>query len=107
MVYVMHVAASQAIAASATLESRDAVLRDIATGKHLSTLALSESGSRSHFWAPMSARVPGVFQVQLSYDGRMVVSPSLAGASSRDHPDRVEVNIMNIGDPADFLMSLS
>ena len=31
-----------------------AVRREIAQGKHLSTLAFSEAGSRSHFWAPTS-----------------------------------------------------
>ncbi len=30
------------------------VRRDIAAGKHLSTLAFSEAESRSHFWAPVS-----------------------------------------------------
>jgi alkylation response protein AidB-like acyl-CoA dehydrogenase len=30
------------------------VLREIAKGTHLTTLALSEKGSRSHFWAPVS-----------------------------------------------------
>jgi alkylation response protein AidB-like acyl-CoA dehydrogenase len=54
MVYVMHVSAAQAIASSETLADRDALLRDIATGKHLTTLALSEKGSRSQFWAPVS-----------------------------------------------------
>lgn len=29
------------------------VRRDIAAGRHLSTLAFSETGSRSHFWAPL------------------------------------------------------
>src|SRR5258708_29659080 len=29
-------------------------LKDISAGKHLSTLAFSEPGSRSHFWAPVS-----------------------------------------------------
>ena len=29
-------------------------LRDAAAGRHLSTLAFSEPGSRSHFWAPVS-----------------------------------------------------
>ena len=29
-------------------------IAEIASGKHLSTLAFSEKGSRSHFWAPMS-----------------------------------------------------
>jgi alkylation response protein AidB-like acyl-CoA dehydrogenase len=54
MVFVMHVSAQQAIAASSTFEEKDAILKDIAAGKHLTTLALSERGSRSHFWAPMS-----------------------------------------------------
>ena len=54
MVYVMHVAASQAIATSSTLADRDSILREIASGKHLTTLAFSETGSRSQFWAPVS-----------------------------------------------------
>lgn len=33
----------------------EAVRRDIAAGKHLSTLAFSEAGSRSQFWAPTSS----------------------------------------------------
>lgn len=39
----------------------EAVRRDVAAGKHLSTLALSEAGSRSQFWAPVSTaeRAPG------------------------------------------------
>ena len=54
MIYVMHVAASQAIATSSILANRDSILREIAAGKHLTTLAFSESGSRSQFWAPIS-----------------------------------------------------
>src|SRR5689334_9551934 len=57
MVFVMHVTAAQAIAASTTLSSRDAILKDIAAGKHLTTLSLSEKGSRSNFWAPVSKLV--------------------------------------------------
>jgi alkylation response protein AidB-like acyl-CoA dehydrogenase len=34
--------------------ARRALLRDAAAGRHLSTLAFSEKGSRSHFWAPVS-----------------------------------------------------
>src|SRR5215475_1034066 len=30
------------------------ILREIGAGRHLSTLAFSEAGSRSHFWAPLS-----------------------------------------------------
>jgi alkylation response protein AidB-like acyl-CoA dehydrogenase len=54
MVYVMHVAASQAIASSSLLGARETILKEIAAGKHLTTLAFSESGSRSQFWMPVS-----------------------------------------------------
>jgi alkylation response protein AidB-like acyl-CoA dehydrogenase len=57
MVFVMHVSAAQAIAASQTLSVRKEVLRDVAAGRHLTTLALSERGSRSQFWAPVSKLV--------------------------------------------------
>lgn len=57
MIYVMHVSAAQSIAAS-TLASKDALLREIAAGKHLTTLALSEKGSRSQFWLPVSKLTP-------------------------------------------------
>jgi alkylation response protein AidB-like acyl-CoA dehydrogenase len=54
MVYVMHVSATQAIASSKSLGDRDDILRAIAKGEHLTTLSLSERGSRSQFWAPVS-----------------------------------------------------
>jgi len=59
MVYVMHVSATQAIAAAGSLGGRDALLRSIAKGEHLTTLSLSERGSRSQFWAPVSKLVAG------------------------------------------------
>jgi alkylation response protein AidB-like acyl-CoA dehydrogenase len=54
MIYVMHVTAAGVFAASQTLGERAALLRKVAAGEHLTTLAFSERGSRSHFWAPMS-----------------------------------------------------
>jgi alkylation response protein AidB-like acyl-CoA dehydrogenase len=50
MVVCMH------YAATAVLEKHapDSVRRDVAAGRHLSTLAFSEVGSRSMFWAPVS-----------------------------------------------------
>jgi alkylation response protein AidB-like acyl-CoA dehydrogenase len=55
MIYVMHVSAAQAIAAAGpTLEGKSDILRAVSAGKHLTTLALSEKGSRSLFWLPMS-----------------------------------------------------
>jgi alkylation response protein AidB-like acyl-CoA dehydrogenase len=53
MIYVMHVCATQVIGASAH-PRRDDLLRAIARGDHLTTLAFSEKGSRSNFWAPVS-----------------------------------------------------
>lgn len=50
MVVLMHYAATAIIEAHAPEEVR----RAVAAGEHLSTLAFSEAGSRSHFWAPMS-----------------------------------------------------
>ncbi|MGF1599200.1 MAG: acyl-CoA dehydrogenase family protein [Acidimicrobiales bacterium] len=56
MIYTMHLAATAAIEAAGS----DEVRRQIAAGRHLSTLAFSERGSRSHFWATLStARAEG------------------------------------------------
>jgi alkylation response protein AidB-like acyl-CoA dehydrogenase len=54
MIYVMHVSAAQAVAAAPALAGRDELLKKIAQGEHLTTLSLSEKGSRSQFWAPVS-----------------------------------------------------
>ncbi|MGO8997554.1 MAG: acyl-CoA dehydrogenase family protein [Polyangiaceae bacterium] len=54
MVYMMHVCGTQVIAAGARTASARAVLAEIGSGAHLTTLAFSEKGSRSHFWAPIS-----------------------------------------------------
>jgi isovaleryl-CoA dehydrogenase len=53
MVVTMHYAAVAALTAA---DDKD-TLTAIAAGTHLSTLALSETGSRSHFWAPLSSAV--------------------------------------------------
>ena len=56
MVYLMHIlgAASIAAARPTAVQAVTPILRDIGAGRHLSTLAFSEAGSRSHFWAPVS-----------------------------------------------------
>jgi len=53
MVYLMHVSAVMAVAATPP-PGRPDLLRRLASGELLATLALSEAGSRSHFWAPVS-----------------------------------------------------
>ncbi|MGW7533331.1 acyl-CoA dehydrogenase family protein [Amycolatopsis sp. NPDC054798] len=51
MVALMHYAATALIEAHGDRDTR----RAIGEGRHLSTLAFSETGSRSHFWAPQSS----------------------------------------------------
>lgn len=57
MVYLMHTLGALTIAAATRTPALERVLGDIAAGRHLSTLAFSEAGSRSHFWAPVSRAV--------------------------------------------------
>jgi alkylation response protein AidB-like acyl-CoA dehydrogenase len=54
MVYLMHICATATIAAARPDATVAQTLKDIAIGRHLTTLAFSEAGSRSHFWAPVS-----------------------------------------------------
>src|SRR4029077_3117330 len=54
MIYPMPVCAAATIAAARKNATIAPTLKDIAAGRHLSTLAFSEAGSRSHFWAPVS-----------------------------------------------------
>lgn len=80
MIYVMHVTAAQAIASSATLEGRTGILRDIAAGNHLTTLAFSEAGSRSQFWAPVS-------RLESDGNGGFTTSASKSWVTSAGHAD--------------------
>jgi len=79
MVYVMHVVAQQAITSSSVLARRDEVLRAAAAGKHLTTLAFSERGSRSQFWAPVSKLA--------ERDGKLVTSAQKSWVTSAQNAD--------------------
>jgi alkylation response protein AidB-like acyl-CoA dehydrogenase len=70
MITLMHYAATAAVEA----HGPDDVRRDIADGRHLSTLAFSEAGSRSHFWAPTSSASPDGDTVVLDADKSWVTS---------------------------------
>lgn len=61
MVVLMHYAA----AAVLEQEGQDEVRRQIAEGRHLTSLAFSEAGSRSHFWAPggTATKLDGKFRL--------------------------------------------
>jgi alkylation response protein AidB-like acyl-CoA dehydrogenase len=54
MVYLMHISATATIAAARPSADVTPTLKEIAAGRYLCTLAFSEAGSRSHFWAPLS-----------------------------------------------------
>ena len=56
MVYLMHILGAATISAARPSAARalTPILQEIGAGRHLSTLAFSEAGSRSHFWAPIS-----------------------------------------------------
>ena len=77
MVVTMHYSATAALIAA----ERADVLREIAAGRHLSTLAFSESGSRSHFWAPVSTATAADGQRRGALDARQELGD--AGRRSR------------------------
>ncbi|GIH14270.1 acyl-CoA dehydrogenase family protein [Rugosimonospora africana] len=70
MVVLMHYAAVPVIAA----HGPDDVCAAIAGGHHLTTLAFSEAGSRSHFWSPMSTATRSAGGVHLSANKSWVTS---------------------------------
>jgi alkylation response protein AidB-like acyl-CoA dehydrogenase len=56
MAYLMHILGTATISAArpGAAQALTPILQEIGAGRHLSTLAFSEAGSRSHFWAPIS-----------------------------------------------------
>ena len=56
MVYLMHILGAATISAARPRATQivTPILQEIGADRHLSTLAFSEAGSRSHFWAPLS-----------------------------------------------------
>lgn len=77
MVTMMHFAAVPVLAAYGP----DDVLTQIAAGRHLSTLAFSEAGSRSHFWSPVSTASPAA-DGQVALDARKSWVTSAGDADS-------------------------
>jgi isovaleryl-CoA dehydrogenase len=74
MILLMHYAATSVIEAC----GGDEVRRAIARGQHLSTLAFSEAGSRSHFWAPVSTATDGSGEIRLDAHKSWVTSAGQA-----------------------------
>ncbi len=76
MVVCMHYAATSVIEKFGPENIR----KDIASGKHLSTLAFSEVGSRSHFWAPVSSATAAGSEVLLNGRKSWITSASQASS---------------------------
>ena len=76
LVLCMHYAATAVIEAHGPRTVREA----IAAGRHVSSLAFSEKGSRSHFWAPVStaAQVAGNGHVRLDAQKSWITSAGRA-----------------------------
>jgi alkylation response protein AidB-like acyl-CoA dehydrogenase len=70
MVLTMHYCGTSAIEAHGTDAEREAIAR----GEHLATLAFSETGSRSHFWAPGGKAEPSGGAIALTAKKSWVTS---------------------------------
>ncbi|WP_245976218.1 Rv1679 family acyl-CoA dehydrogenase [Amycolatopsis palatopharyngis] len=88
MIYLMHVSAAMPLAAALPPAAAD-LLSEVASGKTLASLALSEKGSRSHFWAPVS-------QAQHTEDG-LRVRADKSWVTSAGHADIYVVSTLTAG----------
>jgi alkylation response protein AidB-like acyl-CoA dehydrogenase len=78
MVYLMHVCAAATIVAARSEPAVAKTLEEIAAGQNLATLAFSEAGSRSHFWAPTSRATRNGASVKLTAKKSWVTSAGYA-----------------------------
>jgi alkylation response protein AidB-like acyl-CoA dehydrogenase len=76
MVMCMHYAGTAVVEKAGS----EPVRREIAAGRHLSTLAFSEAGSRSHFWAPTSTASAAAGGASLDARKSWITSASHADA---------------------------
>ena len=77
MITLMHFCGLACYASAPQLAARN--MRAAAAGQHLSTLAWSEKGSRSHFWAPVSQAA--------EQDGRVMLNAEKSWVTSAGHAD--------------------
>jgi alkylation response protein AidB-like acyl-CoA dehydrogenase len=92
MVYAMHVCATATIAAGARADEPGPLadaLRAIAAGTHLTTLAFSERGTRSHFWAQASRAVAS--------DGGVLIDTDKTWVTAARHADSYVVATGAVG----------
>ncbi|MFC4494676.1 acyl-CoA dehydrogenase family protein [Streptomyces ovatisporus] len=96
MIYIMHVCGTMT-ALAAPPSGLPSLPSDLAAGRTLATLAFSEPGSRSHFWAPVSqAKRDGGGEVEFTADKSWVTSAGHAGlyvtsVLSADEPGGIDL----------------
>lgn len=78
MVYLMHLNGIACYEATPEVKAAAEALRAAARGEHLSTLAWSEKGSGSHFWAPMSRALEENGSVKITAEKSWVTSANHA-----------------------------
>src|SRR5262245_22097264 len=88
MVYLMHMCGVACYAAAP--DKTASLLKAAAAGRHLSTLAFSETGSRSHFWAPVSRETSGS-------NGAIQISAKKSFVTSAGHADGYVVSTLAAG----------
>jgi isovaleryl-CoA dehydrogenase len=74
MILLMHYSAAAVLEGNGS----EAIRRAIAADQHLSTLAFSEAGSRSHFWAPVSTAASENGEVRLDASKSWITSAGQA-----------------------------
>jgi alkylation response protein AidB-like acyl-CoA dehydrogenase len=91
MVYLMHILGTVMISGArpSAAQAVTPVLREIGAGRHLTTLAFSEAGSRSHFWAPIS-------RAQENGDG-VRISAKKSWVTSAGHAQSYVVSVLAPG----------
>jgi alkylation response protein AidB-like acyl-CoA dehydrogenase len=99
MIYLMHLCGTACY--TAYPDPSQEILRQIVNGKHLTTLAWSERGSRSHFWAPTS---------QAEQEGDLVtINATKSFVTSAGIADSYVVSTRTAGgqEPTDTMLYLS
>ncbi len=99
MIYLMHISSAMVTAAAPPADGGSELLSGMAAGTKLGTLAFSEKGSRSHFWAPVSkAERVGDDRVLLGADKSWVTSAAnsdvyISSALGPDSTGPMETNL--------------
>jgi alkylation response protein AidB-like acyl-CoA dehydrogenase len=101
MIYLMHVAAAVTVASAPPTAFPD-LLGRMASGEALGTLAFSEKGSRSHFWAPVSEAVTDGDDIRFTAEKSWVTSAGYAdvyvmSSMSAAGPDAVDLYAIPAG----------